>query len=316
MIKLLLALTLPIASAADFLPLANGNSWTYRDASTGSTFEVQASTPYLINGKMYHGLKGFTPQPVLARVNEYGNIVMWDQERELELLVTSFETQNVGQFEAHGRQCPASGKAQKDAVRYEGPAGRWSAAEVQFQPYGCADAGELSEQYVDNIGMVRRVVNTIAGPRTFDLVQARIGRQLITAGETGQFNMSVQRAPNGTEWQVTLRVDTVPEVGPKVRFSSGQEFDLRLRDAQGNVVWTWSATRLFVAAEHSISIGGWKETTTVPIPVSRAVEALPRSFTLEAWLTVAPGQPQFAAATTVELISPAGTASGERRTRR
>jgi hypothetical protein len=318
MIRTLLAFTFSLAgtlSAADFLPLANGNFWTYRDAVTGSTFEVRVSTPYFLNGKVYHSLKGFSPQTILVRENEYGNIAMYDLEREQELLVTSFETSDVvGQFEAYGRQCPASGKAQKDLVEYTGPAGRWNATEVKFQVYGCADAGELSELYVENVGMVRRVVNTFAGPRTFDLVEAHIGKQVVNAGEIGRFTVSALPGADSASWQVTLKVDPTPSSGFKVKFSSGQEYDLKLRDSDGTIVWTWSADKLFVAAEHTLhSIGGWTAVVNVPHPITPADA---RAYVLEAYLTSAPGEPRFAAATTLTLSSLAGaTASADNRRR-
>ncbi len=306
--KTFLALTLSFAgslSAANLVPLANGNYWTYRDARTGSTFEVRVSTPFFINSKVYYGLKGFGPETLLARINEYGNLAMYDEETEQEKLVTSFEGQDaVGSFEAYGRQCPASGKAQKNPVLHDGPAGPWNATEVAFQPYGCADAGDLSEQYVDNIGMVRRVVQTFAGPRTFDLVEARIGNQVIRAGETGRFTVSALPGIDGASWQVTLRVDPTFSSNVKLRFPSSQEFDLKLRDSEGKIIWTWSADKLFLAAEHTIqSIGGWKAEVTIPHPISPGDA---RSYTLEAFLTPAPGEPQYAAATTLTLFSLAG----------
>ncbi len=317
--NVLLALALCLAgclSAADYLPLASGNAWTYRDARTGATFEVRVSTSSLIKGHVYYSLKGFAPTPILARVNESGNIVTWDEKLGQDLLVTSFDAQRLSDFAAYGRQCPAWGRPQKDAVAYQGPAGSWSAAEVQFQPYTCADAGELLEQYVDNIGMVRRVVNTIAGPRTFDLVQAHVGKQVISAGETGRFGVAAILDAAGANWQVTMRVDTLPEPGPKVRFSSSQEFDLRLRDGNGNIVWTWSANRGFLQVLHTTDVGGWTATETVPVPTAITVVGFPRSYTLEAWLTVAEGEPRFAAATTLELNVPPRISTAGRRVRR
>lgn len=47
-----------------------------------------------------------------------------------------------------------------------------------------------SERFAENIGMLRRVVNTIAGPTTFDLVCARVGSQIIEARDRGVFSVS------------------------------------------------------------------------------------------------------------------------------
>ena len=43
---------------------------------------------------------------------------------------------------------------------HDGPAGPWSALEIKYINFICADVGDVLEQYVDNIGMVRRVVQT------------------------------------------------------------------------------------------------------------------------------------------------------------
>lgn len=286
--------------AADFFPLTPGNTWTYRDTGTGSTFEVRVSTPIVVNQRMYHSVRGFGPSQLMLRFNDFGNLVMWDEELELEKIVTSFETGNIGQFEAYGRQCPETGRTQKDRVQHEGPAGRWSAVEIQYQPYGCADAGELSEQYVENVGMVRRVANTFAGPRIFDLVHARIGNQTIAAGEVGRFTVSAVPGRDGASWDATLRVDPYTTLGVKVRFPSSQEYDLRLRADDGTVLWTWSADKLFLQAEHTVAnIGGWTASVNVPHPP--AIPEGNKTYLLEAWLTTAEGEPKFAAATRLVL---------------
>src|SRR5690242_15240428 len=69
MLRSLILLTLCAASAiaADFLPLENGNTWTYRVASTGETLTIRVGTPFLIDDRVYYSLSGFADQRVLAR---------------------------------------------------------------------------------------------------------------------------------------------------------------------------------------------------------------------------------------------------------
>jgi hypothetical protein len=298
---------------ADPFPLAFGNFWVYRDAVTGQSIEVRVHTPFALNDHIYYAVSGFGPRQLLLRINESGNLAMWDEERNQELLVTAFETgANIAAFEAYGRQCPATGRTQKDPVDYKGPAGEWKTIEIQYLPYGCADAGETAENYVDNIGMVRRVVETIAGPRTFDLIHARVGRQVIAAGEVGRFTITASPGMDGASWDVTLRVDPMFGSSLPLRFSSSQEYDLRLRARDGQVLWVWSANKLFAQAEHSVQdIGGWTDTLSVPHPP--AVPEGPHSYVLEAWLTPAMGQPQFAAATTLDLAAKPAAARVARR---
>lgn len=299
-----------MAQAADFMPLAPGNNWTYQDAKTGATFKVEvARTPFYMNDHVYNVLKGYTPQQKFVRINEYGNVVYYDQEFEQEFMLTAFEVVPGAWFEAYGRVCPGQGQAQEKRVTHDGPAGNWQALEILYNMHACADAGEVSEQFAENIGMVRRVSQTIAGPRTYDLVAAQIGNQSISVGKRGSFTVTSGPAADGV-WKVKLRVEQQATDGVKVVFPSSQEYDLRLTDDDGNSLWVWSANKLFLQATHEKNFGGvWEETVEVPVPPG--VGEFRRTFVLSAWLTTALDSPQFAAATRVEVpgISPAGSSA-------
>lgn len=289
------------ASGAEFLPLAPGNHWTYQDAGSGQSFTVQVeANQYYLNQNVYHVLRGYTPNKLLVRTNEYGNLVFWDMEREFEVMLTSFEAVPGGLFDAGGRECPEMGQAQGQRVQHDGPAGRWSALEIKYTPFACADAGDISEQFAENIGMVQRVVNTIAGPRTYNLVHAKLGNQLIAAGNPGTFSVAALPGQESGTWTATLRLDQPITSQMKLQFASGQEYELRLRDSDGSVVWTWSADKLFTEAGHSVPVGnGWSANVTVPYPL--AIPEGSRVYTLEAWLTNAESDPRFATSTTVEI---------------
>ena len=297
---ILMVLSAAGLSAAEFLPLAPGNNWTYQDTVTGSNFTVEIGVVQLYaNNHVYHMLRGYTPMPVWVRINEYGNAVYWDGEQRSDVMLTAFETGFGGWFEAGARECPEQGQAQEKRGVHNGPAGQWSVLEIQYRTSECADTGDLLEQFAENIGMVRRVVNTIAGPRTFDLVHARLGALSISAGNAGGFSVTATQSPEPGYWEATLRVDQRSGDSLKVRFPSSQEYDLRLRDSGGNVVWTWSAGKVFDPTEHELHLfDGWKASVKVPIPP--APPQGPQAYTLEAWLTVADGEPRFAAATTVK----------------
>lgn len=294
--------------AADFLPLQDGNRWVYREATTGQTLEVRVGTPVMTNGKVYYSLTGFSPTRQLVRVNEAGNLVYWDEELEAEPLLTGFRYTGTP-FSASGRECPAWATVEEKRAPYAGAAGYWQALRVSYQPYACADAGVLDEQFAENIGMVRRVENSIAGPRTFDLVYARVGRAVIDAATRGGFSISATDDVRSGAWNVTLRVEPSLSGSLPVTFPSGQEYDLRLRDVRGNILWTWSADKLFPQVIRSVpDIGGWSATVSVPHP-PRVPEAA-HTFILEAWLTNLESEPRFAAAVPLTLYFFEVTASG------
>jgi hypothetical protein len=287
-------------SAGEFLPLAPGNNWTYRDAVSGQSFSISVGNPVNVNQRVYYSLRGYTEDVLLVRMNEYGNIVYWDQERERDILLTSFEIVPRAWFEAPHRMCPQEGQPQEAPGIHDGPGGRWSVRDIHYRTFACADAGDQLEQFTENIGMVRRVVTTIAGPRTFDLVYARIGNQVITAGNAGSFSVTATPGPEPGTWLATLRVDRQDANELILRFSSGQQFELKLRDGRRNILWTWSADKLFLQAENELRItSGWSATVTVPHPP--AIPEARQVYTLEAWLTTAEREPSFSAVATVEV---------------
>src|SRR4029077_19789188 len=68
-----------------------------------------------------------------------------------------------------------------------------AALEMLYRSFSCADNGFERELYVANVGLVRRIVSTFAGPRTFELVHARVG-PLTVLGEPGAaFHVSLDR---------------------------------------------------------------------------------------------------------------------------
>ncbi len=80
-----------VASAGEFLPLETGNFWVYRDAQSGHMFTMRVGTPvWLQSGRIYHSLSGYAPGQLLARINEDGHLVAYDEESESERTLTAF----------------------------------------------------------------------------------------------------------------------------------------------------------------------------------------------------------------------------------
>ncbi|HEX5229079.1 MAG TPA: BsuPI-related putative proteinase inhibitor [Bryobacteraceae bacterium] len=216
----------------------------------------------------------------------------------MDLLLSSFEIAPGDSFLARQRQCPEEeGQVEEQPVVHDGPAGPWSALEIKYMNFSCADVGDQLEQYVANIGMVRRVVETIAGPRTYDLIYARVGSQVITAGENGGARVTAVVGHEALTWEATLRIEQPDGKALKLSFPSSQEYDFRLRDSGGVILWTWSADRVFSQVVHERDVNGFIATVTVPFPAT--IPQGEQTFTLEAWLTSAKDGPQLAAVTTI-----------------
>jgi hypothetical protein len=165
--------------------------------------------------------------------------------------------------------------------------------ELRYRTINCADAGVESEQYAENIGMLRRVEQSIAGPRQYDLIHAKVGGIVIDALPYARFSVSVDDRPASASLMATLRLQTNSTLTLKLQFSSGQEYDLMLRASDGKVIWTWSADRSFIESLHELSVNGeWSKSVALPRPDAG-------TYTLQAWLTTIGDSPQFA--TTVPL---------------
>src|SRR5574339_1285780 len=150
----LLLLTANIdVDAADFLPLAPGNTWTYRDSVTGQSFTIRVGAPVLLNQNVYYTLHGYTKDQLFVRLNTYDNLVYWDEEREQDILLTSFERIRA-RWEAPRRECTDQGETLEARSVHEGAGGRWSVIDIHYRSFTCADAGDQSEQFTENIGMV------------------------------------------------------------------------------------------------------------------------------------------------------------------
>lgn len=263
---------------ADFFPLEQGNYWRYRSTTTGDTLEVRVGTPVFTHNQVYYLLRGYTPNMLLVRLDDKHNLVYLDEERGMEVLLTSFEAN--GRWDAPQRICHQTGatgtQVEKDSHR--------ELVEVNYITTGCADAGTTNERFAENIGMVQRTATTIAGPRVYDLIEARVGKLSLNNLPNGSFTVSV--TPDG---RVTLKLTTDPVIGLKLKFANGQEYDVMARDVDGKVLWRWSAGVGFIQAEHEITVAGeWRATIQLP-----KLEAT--AYSIEGWLTTTEDSPHFGA---------------------
>lgn len=297
------ALALAVAGAlpaADPLPLEPGNYWVYREERSGQSFTIRVSQPvWFQDGRTYHYLSGYAGDKALVRYNEFGNLVSLNEETGQESIVIGFGERAPGWWASHGRPCEIEGQIQRGNSTYEGPSGRWAqATAILYRTFTCADAGVTGELFTENIGMLRRTETSFAGPRTFDLVYARVGNQTIETRDRARFSVSVEQPLDKDELRVTLRIDLGYTPSIRLNFPTSQTFDVALRDESGRIVWAWSDGRGFAQVFEQRPIGNvWSETISIP---GRAADL--QNHTIEGWLTTAPGEAKFAA--TVPMPAP------------
>ena len=297
---------------ADFFPLQEGNTWTYREQATGRTFDVRVGKPAAMAGHQYYDLVGYTDTDLLVRIEEmYGALVYWDGVRNQEILLTSFEQFEGGHWVAPFRPCPQQdGQGLLKLGTHDGPAGPVAGVlEIQYRTIGCADVGLVQEQYADHLGMLRRVVTTIAGPRTFDLIAARIGNITIDAAPSASFSVSLGSTTGAGPVPATFRLRVNSKLALMLSFRSGQEYDFALKNRTGATLWKWSANQAFLQAVHKrIVADEWSATVEIPWPTTSEGVLQPGDYTVEAVITNANSLP-FAAKLPV-TIDTASTSAG------
>jgi intracellular proteinase inhibitor BsuPI len=296
---------------ANFFPLQEGNTWTYREMATGQTFNVRVGQPVAIASHQYYDLIGYTDTDLLVRIEEtFGALVYWDGHRNQEFLLTSFEQFEGGNWLAPFRPCPLQdGQGQLKLGNHDGPAGPIvGVLEVQYRAIGCADVGVLQEQYADHLGMLRRVVSTTAGASTFDLIAARVGNITIDAAPSASFSVSLGPTAGAGPVLATFRLRVNSNLPLTLAFSSGQEYDFALKDSGGATLWKWSASQTFLQALHQrIVADEWSATVEIPWPTTSAGVLQPGDYTVEAVVTNANPVP-FAATVPVTIATPSTSA--------
>ncbi|MCC6861522.1 MAG: hypothetical protein IT158_23335 [Bryobacterales bacterium] len=295
--RLLLSLCLvTIAAGADFLPLQTGNRWTYRE-SGGHTFTVRVGVPAVINDTVYYRLTGYTREPVWVRSDESGALYYRDEEANFDVLLTSFESP----FAAPLRPCLEQGRPEDRRPAYSGPAGRFPSVKViSYEIQNCADAGVESEQYLENLGMLRRVESSIAGPRTYDLVDARVGS--ISISESPYSSFRVTAAVAGPALKVNLRLSVDSGTGLKLTYLSSQDYDLALRNPNGETIYRWSAARLFLpVVRERVVVGELLHEIEVPLSEITTRPLEPGTYTVEAWITSGSSGREFSASAALEI---------------
>ncbi len=297
------ALTISGAAAANFFPLQQGNTWTYRNVQTGAIFTVNVGLPALINSRVYYTLRGYGSRPLLVRLDERRNLVQVDEENGYERVLTSFEPFERGWWEAPSRGCPQDGQTLERREFHDGAAGPIEdALQIDYRIFACMDTGIASEQYAENIGMVRRVVTTIAGPEQYDLVYAHIGKMEINALPHASFNVSVMDSRAKDYVDAVLRLRTNSPLALNLRFPMGQEFEVIVRDETGKMVWKWSDGQFFTTAEHERLVWGeWPIPVRIPRTVLSPRGSEPALYIIQAWLTTDGANPQFAATVPISV---------------
>jgi hypothetical protein len=244
-----------------FFPLEVGNEWVYSDGAGRFTIQVLRET-IEANGLKYFEVSGYLPNDP-ARTRKLRRAFP-DHIYEYNPQGEDFLWYQFGNFDASwlfnsGDEIPCitGSRVAVGSVdaKVDVPAGIFSRALRLDFASRCADAGIENEYYAGGVGLVQRVLHTIAGPRTLRLITAylrgvefppsygvgiSLDRPLyynnlmppvVDPSPTARVRLTVR---NDTEWPVQLT------------FPTSQRFDFIVQDSQGKEMTRWSDNRAFL----------------------------------------------------------------------
>lgn len=273
-----------------YLPLDEGNLWVYSGAR--GTFTVEAGASAVFQGREYRSVRGlFRSGEVWLRNDGEGRILMWDERAGQELVVLDGAAAEGVPWATWADPCNRHARIETKNGRYEGPAGQFeNVLRIRYQAGPCLDAGLEVEEWLPWVGLLRRVETSIAGPREYELVYARLGGVTYVRAPMTGFGLALMPVAGRVLAFMTLRhtLDW-PLI---LNFSSSQRFDISVYDSQGREIYRWSRGRAFLTVMGREEIRGEK-TWVAELPLGEFPKG---DYAVRAWLTAIEGHAWAASA--------------------
>lgn len=273
------------------------------------------------NGNAYYKVIGYTAAPAYLRQAENGNIFAWEEDLDRESIVTSFERVPGGWADTGIGGCLQGSQVQEGAVHHKpSDLPEITAVQLNYRTYECADTGIIEEQYAENIGLLRRVVSTIAGPRTYDLVYAKTATLTYDVHRSNAFRVSLSDnylvcgTPGAGEVTVGMLLSRRRAPWMELQFPSAQRYEIRVRNEAGDVVYQWSDGVYAAQATSTVLVDKDLEySQTIPLQKTGGQELEGGYYTVEASLTTT--NREFSGATRFfySACEPSGAAIARRR---
>jgi hypothetical protein len=298
-----------LAQTPDYLPLQVGNQWIYRSPDVVTDpLVLDIPRAAFLDGRGYVLLRGLPDGEVWLRMSEDRTLYRYNPDTRREEVWLPFGAPVGQRFETTINQCNPTGAIESRQAEWKGPIGEFNnALEVEYHIGACADGGMLSDFYLPYVGLVQRTFQTIAGPRSIQLVYARLGGVTYVSAPELSVSLALDRfvypSTEGTPAlaaRLTLRNTRLDPIS--LTFPSSQRFDLVIRDERGNEVYRWSDGKVFMEVVGTEEIGSGERNYAVTVPLAaRGGAPLPAGrYTTEAWLTnVSP--PRFEAKAGFEI---------------
>ncbi|HYP13732.1 MAG TPA: BsuPI-related putative proteinase inhibitor [Bryobacteraceae bacterium] len=277
------------AAAPEYFPLQNGSSWVYR-ATQGRTTPVQTiqvTGRVQVNSREYFKLE-FFGREVNVRVSDDGSLYAYDSQSQQERLWLPFAATEGQTSQSEFDNCSKAATIRSKTAKVKTILGEFdNALQLTYEP-SCADAGVTTQYFVPNIGLILHEETSIAGPRRYELTYSRTGSTNLEA-EQLSFTMSLDAAvydpKERSEMAVRLTLRNSRPEPIELVFPSGQSYDLRIWNWRGEVVYTWSADKLFAAVYRREPLAAGERTFSFTAPITQLP---PGRYAAEGFLTTEP----------------------------
>lgn len=286
--------------AQEYFPIQPGNEWVFRGSRFHETRIVSVGDSAIFDGQTYYSVTGFTSERHWLRNPGDGSVLEYDTNTMRSRPFLSLQYAEGQTFPVHLPPCNQQAVIAGKGKALTTPAGDFAdVVEVRYPNPTCADAGIEEDHFAANVGPVKRVTTSFAGPVTLELVYAKVGGvvTLAPAAESA-FGIGVV-PPAGANDALFVRL-TLKNGGAEpvvLDYRSGQEFDFRIRNAAGDVIYVWSSDKLFPAMIQTIRVEKektWAASFVVPKGLA------PGKYSIEGYLTTA-GPQNFVARTEFQV---------------
>jgi hypothetical protein len=282
---LALALVSTAASAApeDF-PLEVGNSWIYRVTegriSRPGTVEVRAHET--IEGRAYYRVN-FFDDLVHLRYDENGSLVQYDPELKQERMWIPLGAPAGEATGASIDPCSRSATVESRSAGIKTELGEFNTAVHVTYTLNCADAGVVQQYFLPYVGLILHESTSFAGPVRYELVYSRTGTTNIDV-RTNALTLATDGPTYkaGEDAKMLARVSLRVTEPITLIFPSGQSTDLRIHNQEGQVVYSWSADKLFPQIYREEQIGPGERSWPMEVPLG---QLQPGKYLAEGWLT-------------------------------
>jgi hypothetical protein len=277
------------AAGPEYFPLQVGNSWVYRatQARINSVQTIAVQGVENIDSRTYYRVQ-FFERSVLVRQTDDGSLVSYDPTSRQERLWLPFAAAEGQRTTSEFDTCSKAATIRSKSASVKTNLGDFNnALQLTYQP-SCADAGVTTQFFIPYVGLVEQESTTFAGPLRYELLYSRTG---ITNLETGQvsfamaLNGSTFRAGQDAEILVRLTLRSSHPDPISLVFPSGQNYDLKIYNDRGEIVYVWSADKLFIQIFRTETFGPGEKTFAFPVPIGQLRAG---RYAAEGYLTTEP----------------------------